>query len=305
MKVLNQEKGKNWALYHGDSVEVLQGIPENSIHLSVTSIPFAQLYCYSNSERDMGNCKNDKEFYEQYKYLVKEWYRVMMPGRNVCIHCMNIPSMKERDGVIGIKDFRGDVIRMMQSHGFIYHSEVCIWRDPVVSMQRTKALGLLHKQIKKDSAISRMGLPDYVVTFRKPGDNPERITHTNESYPVSHWQEVASPVWKEYASPVWWDINQGATLNRMGAKDENDEKHIAPLQLPVIERCVELWSNPGDVVLDPFNGIGSTGYQSLLMGRKYIGIELKESYYNVAIKNLREAESKDDTDNISLFDTEE
>ena len=305
MKVLNQEKGKNWALYHGDSVEVLQGIPENSIHLSVTSIPFAQLYCYSNSERDMGNCKNDKEFYEQYKYLVKEWYRVMMPGRNVCIHCMNIPSMKERDGVIGIKDFRGDVIRLMQSEGFIYHSEVCIWRDPVVSMQRTKALGLLHKQIKKDSAMSRMGLPDYVVTFRKPGDNPERITHTNESYPVSHWQEVASPVWKEYASPVWWDINQGATLNRMGAKDENDEKHIAPLQLPVIERCVELWSNLGDVVLDPFNGIGSTGYQSLLMGRKYIGIELKESYYNVAIKNLREAESKDETDNISLFDTEE
>ncbi len=305
MKVLNQEKGKNWALYHGDSVEVLQGIPENSIHLSVTSIPFAQLYCYSNSERDMGNCKNDKEFYEQYKYLVQEWHRVMMPGRNVCIHCMNIPSMKERDGVIGIKDFRGDVIRLMQSEGFIYHSEVCIWRDPVVSMQRTKALGLLHKQIKKDSAMSRMGLPDYVVTFRKPGDNPERITHTNESYPVSHWQEVASPVWKEYASPVWWDINQGATLNRMGAKDENDEKHIAPLQLPVIERCVELWSNPGDVVLDPFNGIGSTGYQSLLMGRKYIGIELKESYYNVAIKNLREAESKEDTDNISLFDTEE
>lgn len=305
MKVLNQEKGKNWALYHGDSVEVLQGIPENSIHLSVTSIPFAQLYCYSNSERDMGNCKNDKEFYEQYKYLVKEWYRVMMPGRNVCIHCMNIPSMKERDGVIGIKDFRGDVIRLMQSEGFIYHSEVCIWRDPVVSMQRTKALGLLHKQIKKDSAMSRMGLPDYVVTFRKPGDNPERITHTNESYPVSHWQEVASPVWKEYASPVWCDINQGATLNRMGAKDENDEKHIAPLQLPVIERCVELWSNPGDIVLDPFNGIGSTGYQSLLMGRKYIGIELKESYYNVAIKNLREAESKDETDNISLFDTEE
>lgn len=304
IKVLNQTQGKNWALYHGDSVEVLQGIPENSIHLSVTSIPFAQLYCYSNSDRDMGNCKNDGEFYEQYKFLVKEWYRVMMPGRNVCIHCMNIPSMKERDGVIGIKDFRGDVIRLMQAEGFIYHSEVCIWRDPVVSMQRTKALGLLHKQIKKDSAMCRMGLPDYVVTFRKPGDNPERITHTNESYPVSHWQEVASPVWEEYASPVWWDINQSNTLNRYGAKDENDEKHIAPLQLSVIERCVELWSNPGDVVLDPFNGIGSTGYQALLMGRRYVGVELKESYYNLAVKNLQSAEieANEKAEEITLFD---
>ena len=305
MKVQGQKQGKNWCLYWGDSAEVLRGLPENSIHYSISSIPFASLYTYSNSERDLGNCKNYEEFNEQFKFIVKEWYRVCMEGRCVSLHVMNLPLMKERDGVIGIKDFRGDVIRLMQSEGFIYHSEVCIWRDPVVSMQRTKALGLLHKQIKKDSAMSRMGLPDYVVTFRKPGDNPERITHTNESYPVSHWQEVASPVWKEYASPVWWDINQGATLNRMGAKDENDEKHIAPLQLPVIERCVELWSNLGDVVLDPFNGIGSTGYQSLLMGRKYIGIELKESYYNVAIKNLREAESKDETDNISLFDTEE
>ena len=304
VKVLNQSHGKNWALYHGDSVEVLQGIPENSIHLSVTSIPFAQLYCYSNSDRDMGNCKNDAEFYEQYKYLVKEWYRVMMPGRIVCIHCMNIPSMKERDGVIGLKDFRGDVIRLMQSQGFIYHSEVCIWKDPVTAMQRTKALGLLHKQIKKDSAMSRMGIPDYVVAFRKPGENPERITHTNESYPVSHWQEVASPVWDEYASPVWWDINQSNTLNRYGAKDENDEKHIAPLQLTVIERCVELWSNPDDVVLDPFNGIGSTGYQALLMGRRYVGVELKESYYNLAMKNLQaaEIEVKEKAEEITLFD---
>lgn len=302
MKCLAQERGKNWILYNGDSVELLKAIPENSVHLSVTSIPFSQLYCYSNSVRDMGNCRNDAEFYEGYKYLAQEWYRATMPGRNVCIHCMNIPSMKERDGVIGLKDFRGDVIRLMQSVGFIYHSEVCIWRDPVMAMQRTKALGLLHKQIKKDSCMSRMGIPDYVCTFRKPGENPQKVTHTDETYPVSHWQDVASPVWQEYASPVWWDINQGATLNRYGAKDENDEKHIAPLQLPVIERCVELWSNPGDVVLDPFSGIGSTGYQALKMGRKYVGIELKESYYNLSIKNLQQAEREAQTESQSLFD---
>ena len=305
MKVLNQHEGENFVIYNGDCVEVLKGIPENSIHLSVTSIPFAQLYCYSNSERDMGNCKSDGEFYEQYQFLVREWYRVMMPGRNVCIHCMNIPSMKERDGVIGLKDFRGDVIRLMQSQGFIYHSEVCIWKDPVTAMQRTKALGLLHKQIKKDSAMSRMGIPDYVVTFRKPGDNPERVTHTDDSYPVSKWQQVASPIWSEYASPVWWDINQSNTLNRWGAKEENDEKHIAPLQLSVIERCVELWSNPNDIVLDPFDGIGSTGYQSILMGRRHVGIELKESYFKLACQNLDEAErqrrEESETAQQSLF----
>jgi len=302
MKCEGQERGKNWILYHGDSVEILQGIPSNSVHLSVTSIPFAQLYCYSNSERDMGNCKSDDEFYEQYKFLAEQWYRVTMPGRCVCVHCMNIPAMKERDGYIGIKDFRGDVIRLMQSVGFIYHSEVCIWKDPVTAMQRTKALGLLHKQIKKDSCMSRMGIPDYVVTFRKPGENPQKVTHTNKTYPVAHWQEVASPVWNEYASPVWWDINQSDTLNRAGAKDENDEKHIAPLQLPVIERCVELWSNPGDVVLDPFNGIGSTGYQAVKMGRKYVGVELKESYYNLAVKNLQQAEREAQVEEQSLFD---
>ena len=157
-------------------------------------------------------------------------------------------------------------------------------------MQRTKALGLLHKQIKKDSCMSRQGIPDFVVTFRKPGDNPERVTHPNESYPVSHWQQVASPIWEEYATPTWWDINQSDTLNRKAAKEEKDERHICPLQLPVIERCVELWSNPGDVVLDPFDGIGSTGYQSILMGRRHVGIELKESYFNLAVENCRSAE---------------
>ena len=292
MNVLNQTIGERFALYNGDSVEVLKGIPDNSIHYSITSIPFASLYTYSNSERDMGNCRNYGEFAEQYQYLGREWYRVMMPGRLVSIHCMNLPAMKERDGYIGMKDFRGDVIRWMESIGFIYHAEVCIWKDPVVEMQRTKALGLLHKQIKKDSSMSRMGIPDYLVTFRKPGENPERIEHTNESYPVGHWQQVAAPAWNEYASPVWWDINQSDTLNRNGAREEQDEKHICPLQLPVIERGVELWSNPEDIVLDPFDGIGSTGYQAVKMGRRHVGVELKGSYFQIAAENLKTAEEE-------------
>lgn len=290
MKVLDQKSGENWVLYNGDSCEILAGIPTASIHYSITSIPFASLYTYSNSERDLGNSRNYGEFAEHYQYLGKEWYRVMMPGRLVSIHCMNLPAMKERDGFIGVKDFRGDVIRWMQACGFIFHSEVCIWKNPVVEMQRTKALGLLHKQIRKDSAMSRMGIPDYIVTFRKPGINPEPLDHTHENYSVDHWQQVASPVWDEYPAPVWWDINQSATLQRKSARTEKDEKHICPLQLPVIERCVELWSKEHEIVLDPFDGIGSTGYQAIKMGRRHVGIELKESYYKQAALNLEAAE---------------
>lgn len=290
MKVLDQKSGENWVLYNGDSCEILAGIPTASIHYSITSIPFASLYTYSNSERDLGNSRNYGEFAEHYQYLGKEWYRVMMPGRLVSIHCMNLPAMKERDGFIGVKDFRGDVIRWMQACGFIFHSEVCIWKNPVVEMQRTKALGLLHKQIRKDSAMSRMGIPDYIVTFRKPGMNPEPLDHTHENYSVDHWQQIASPVWDEYPAPVWWDINQSATLQRKSARTEKDEKHICPLQLPVIERCVELWSKEHEIVLDPFDGIGSTGYQALKMGRRHVGIELKESYFKQAALNLEAAE---------------
>jgi DNA modification methylase len=290
MKVLDQKSGDNWVLYNGDSCEILAGIPTASIHYSITSIPFASLYTYSNSERDLGNSRNYGEFAEHYQYLGKEWYRVMMPGRLVSIHCMNLPAMKERDGFIGVKDFRGDVIRWMQACGFIFHSEVCIWKNPVVEMQRTKALGLLHKQIRKDSAMSRMGIPDYIVTFRKPGINPEPLDHTHENYSVDHWQQVASPVWDEYPAPVWWDINQSATLQRKSARTEKDEKHICPLQLPVIERCVELWSKEHEIVLDPFDGIGSTGYQAIKMGRRHVGIELKESYFKQAALNLEAAE---------------
>jgi hypothetical protein len=222
-----------------------------------------------------------------------------MPGRIMAVHCMNLPTSKERDGYIGIKDFRGDLIRLFQKNGFIYHSEVCIWKNPVTAMQRTKALGLLHKQIKKDSCMSRMGIPDYVVYMRKPGDNPNRVTHTNESYPVSLWQQVASPIWDEYNSPVWWDINQSNTLNRMFS-DEESERHICPLQLDVIERIVNLYSNPDDTVFTPFMGIGSEVYQSVKMGRKAIGIELKDAYFEQAVKNMQSLEQE--KAQMTLFD---
>ena len=277
MKVLNQVVNDKFALYHGDCVDVTKGIPDNSIHYTIFSPPFSSLYTYSNSDRDMGNSKNDEEFYKHFEFLVKELYRITIPGRLVSFHCMQIPLMKERDGVIGLKDFRGDLIRSFQKEGFIYHSEVCIWKNPVVEMQRTKALGLLHKQIKKDSSMCRQGIPDFLITMRKPGENPERIEHTNENFPVD--------VWQNYASPVWMDIKQSNTLQKKNARDKNDERHICPLQLEVIQRGIELWSNPGDIVFDPFNGIGSTQYMALRLGRRAIGSELKESYLKCAVNN--------------------
>ena len=298
MKVLNQDHGKAWNLYHGDSIEVLKGIPTNSVHFSITSIPFASLYTYSATERDLGNCRNHNEFWEHFQFLIQEWVRVMMPGRLISIHCMNLPTSKQNDGFIGIRDFRGDVIRAMEQAGMIYHSEVCIWKDPVIAMQRTKALGLLHKQIVKDSCMSRQGIPDYLVTFRKPGENPERVEGLFEHFagenppkPASDKVKDSINIWQRYASPVWMDINPSDTLQRESARDEKDERHICPLQLQVIERALQLWSNPNDIVIDPFNGIGSSGYRALQMGRRYVGIELKESYYEQAVKNLKNAEN--------------
>lgn len=276
--VINQETGESFVAYHGDCVEVTRQLPDSSVHFSVFSPPFASLYTYSASDRDMGNSKTDEEFANHFRFLIAELFRVTIPGRLVSIHCMDLPASKERDGFIGIKDFRGDLVRAMQSLGWIYHSCVTIWKDPVTAMQRTKALGLLHKQIKKDSAMSRQGIPDYVVTFRKPGVNPEPVTHTNESFPVRMWQQ--------YASPVWMDINPSDTLQHRSAREHEDERHICPLQLEVIRRCVKLWSNPWDVVLSPFMGIGSEGYVSLQEGRRFVGIELKESYFGQAVRNL-------------------
>lgn len=276
-KVINQVINEKYSIYNGDSCEIIKEIPDNSIHYSIFSPPFADLYVYSNSERDMGNCKTKSEFYEHFKFLVQELYRVMMNGRLVSFHCMNLPTSKQRDGFIGINDFRGDLIRLFQECGFIYHSEVVIWKDPVIAMQRTKALGLLHKQIKKDSTMCRQGIPDYLITMRKPNENPEKVTHTNESFPVD--------VWQQYASPVWMDINPSDTLQRTSAREEKDEKHICPLQLDVIRRAINLWTNENDIVLSPFMGIGSEIYQALLQNRRGIGIELKESYFKQAVKN--------------------
>lgn len=286
MDVLNQHITERYALYNGDTTEIIGGIPDNSVGLEIYSPPFSSLYTYSNSDRDLGNSRNDEEFFTHFEFIAKELFRILMPGRIMAVHCMQIPAMKERDGYIGIKDFRGDLIRLFQKIGFIYHGEVTVWKDPVVEMQRTKALGLLHKQLKKDSSRTRMGLPDYVIFMRKDGDNAEPVSHTNETFPVDLWQDYASPVWREYASPVWWNINQSNTLNRMFS-DEESERHICPLQLDVIERIVKLYSNEGDKVFTPFMGIGSEVYQAVKMDRFGIGIELKPEYFNQAVSNMQ------------------
>ena len=272
--------GDVFTVHLGDCVKWARRMEENSIDYSIFSPPFADLFVYSNSDHDMGNCKDDQEFSDQFKYLVKELYRIIKPGRNVSFHCMNLPTTKMRQGFIGLRDFRGDLIRTFQDEGFIYHSEVCIWKDPVVAMQRTKAIGLLHKTIRENSTMSRMGLPDYVVTMRKPGDAEERVTH-GDDLPVMMWQK--------YASPIWDDINQGRTLNKLPARDENDEKHMCPLQLDVIERCIHLWTNKNDLVFSPFTGIGSEGYCSVKMGRRFIGTELKPQYHELACLNIEDA----------------
>lgn len=286
MKAIDQFTTERYTLINGDTTEIITTLPDNSIGMSVFSPPFSSLYTYSNSDRDLGNSRSDEEFFTHFEFIVKELHRIMMNGRIVAIHCMNLPTSKERDGYIGIKDFRGDLIRLFQGVGFIYHAETCIWKNPVTAMQRTKALGLLHKQIKKDSCLSRMGIPDYVVFMRKGGENPERVTHTNDDFPVDLWQDYASPIWDELNSPVWWDINQSNTLNRVFS-DEESERHICPLQLDVIDRCLRMYSNEGDVIFTPFMGVGSEVYESVKMNRKAIGIELKREYYLQAVSNMQ------------------
>lgn len=373
-------KSERYEMRLGDSVELIRSVPNESVDFSIFSPPFSSLYTYSALEEDMGNCRTQEQFQEHFDFLIPELFRILKSGRLVSFHCMNLPTSKERDGHIGLKDFRGELIRMFERHGFIYHSEVCIWKDPVTAMQRTKALGLLHKQIRKDSAMSRQGIPDYLVTMRKPGKNDAAVaglleyfagdmtgeefetacraafseqSRSTEREPMSYevfrsifiWQRYASPVWdisrcgpqpnisdfiepRIYAAlsdvakieimrevlhhaervvlsatpdPVWMDINPSDTLQRESAREQKDERHIAPLQLQVIERALQLWTNPEDLVFSPFAGIGSEGFEALRLGRRFLGFELKESYYRQACRNLEYAEQHADSQ-AGLFD---
>jgi hypothetical protein len=307
MNVESQAHGDNWSLYNADTIEVAKGLPNASVDFSVYSPPFSSLYVYSNSPRDLGNVKNDAQFFEHYDYLIEEQRRVMKPGRLIAMHVMNLPTSKERDGYIGIRDFRGDMIRAYQKHGFIFHSEVCIWKDPVQAMQRTKALGLLHKTIRKDSSMSRQGIPDYLVVMRNPGTNPDPVAHTHDDFPVSRWQRYASPVWvttdgmdeegfaicnaDEKSTDDDSGIDPGNTLQVRMAREHADERHLCALQLGVIRRCLRLWTAPSEVVWSPFAGIGSEGYVALQEGRRFIGAELKASYWMQAVRNLKSVTS--------------
>jgi DNA methylase len=355
LKCINSHITNSFAAYNGDTFELMPSLVADSIGYTIYSPPFVSMYRFSASERDMGNCGTDEEFMEHYAYLIRENLRATKPGRLVSVHCMNLPSTIAHEGYIGVRDYRGAIIREhlgneqqefivairrlkmraklagldgdiarvsnlvdviermeeeLRSHpgdkGFIYHSEVCIWKDPVVAMQRTKAIGLLHKQICKDSSMSRQGLADYVCTFRKPGKNPDPIAGRLDCFVGENFEstgDLSIDIWQRYASPVWMDIRQGRTLNGREARSDKDEAHISPLQLDVIERCMQLWSNPGDVVLSPFMGIGSEGVVSLQMGRKFVGFELKPEYFQVAVKNLKAEEKK--ATQPSLFDTVE
>ena len=275
---ISHENNEWYNIKRGDSVQLIQDLPDESIGLSVFSPPFAELYTYSNHIEDMGNSKDYNEFLTQFSYLIKELHRVMMQGRNVCVHCMDLPIQKGKEGYIGLRDFSGMILKAFEQAGFIYASRITIWKDPVVEMQRTKALGLLHKQIKKDSTMSRVGIPDYVMIFRKDGERSNPVKNT----------ELSVDLWQKYASPVWMDINYGNTLQGYrNGREENDEKHICPLQLDTIERLIHLYSNKGDTVFTPFLGIGSEVYQAVKMNRKGIGFELKESYYDLAKANLK------------------
>ena len=291
-------EGNNYKLHLGDCVDVVSELADESIDFSIFSPPFSGLYVWSNSERDMANSKNDREFYAHFKYLVNQMYRVLKPGRLVSFHCMDLPTGKARDGYLGIKDLSGELIRLFESERFIYHSKVTIWKDPGLAMMRTKNIQLLHKQTTKDKNISRQGLADYLITVRKPGENENPISGyfteyhgTDDEFLTDNEYLNSIQIWNRYASPVWMDINPSDVLSYRDARSEEDERHITPLQLTVIRRAMQLWSNSGDTVLSPFTGIGSEGVVSLEMGRKFIGAELKESYWDIAKKNLEKADN--------------
>lgn len=274
------ESNEWYNIKRGDCVQLIKQVEDESVGFSVFSPPFAELYTYSSHVEDMGNSKDYSEFLTQFGFLAKELYRVLQSGRNVAVHCMDLPIQKGKEGFIGLRDFSGMIREAFEAVGFVYHSRVTIWKDPVVEMQRTKALGLLHKQVKKDSTMSRVGIPDYIMIFRKDGERNNPVTNT----------ELSVDMWQKYASPVWMDIDYGNTLQGFrDARDNNDEKHICPLQLDTIERLIHLYTNKGDTVFTPFMGIGSEVYSAVKLGRKGIGFELKESYYDTAKKNCNAA----------------
>jgi DNA modification methylase len=308
-KVIEQHSGDGWTLFHADCVEAMRAMPSRSVGLVLTSPPYVTLFAYSASPRDLGNSGSYGEFWEHYGYVIDETARLIKPGRIIVVDCMNMPTLKHRDGYIGTLDFRGDIIRAHQKRGLIFHSEHLCWKDPLLEAVRTKSLGLMHKQLCKDSAMSRAGLPQYLLAFRDPGVNSEPISHPSgleyfvgEDAPVNG--NLAHENWRRYASPVWMDIDFTRTLNARAARDDDDEKHVCPFSLDIVERAIQLWSNPGDVVLDPFNGIGTTGYAALKAGRKYVGCELKDGYVREAVKNLSAA-SAVNGQQTSLFSTAE
>jgi DNA modification methylase len=276
--------GKKWTLHHGDCVRVAKTIADHSIDFSVFSPPFADLFTYSNDLQDMGNCSGIEEFMVHFDHLIVEMKRIMQPGREVAVHCVDLLSSKWKHGAIQFQDFSGEIIRAFWKHDFLFHSRICIWKSPVTEMQRTKAHGLLHKTLRKNSADSRVGCADYLLVFRAPGQTVVPVTKNGDEFPVSWWQEVASP--------VWMTVDQGRVLNGEVARDNADEKHICPLQLDVIERAITLWSNPGDLVYSPFTGIGSEGYGALTLGRRFVGSELKKSYADWAVANMKSVEAQ-------------
>lgn len=317
VECLASQSGREWTLFHGDSCQILQDLPDNSVDLTVHSPPFSNLYVYSESEADLGNCSSDEEFFEHYSFVIRELYRVTTPGRLVVIHCKDLPAYYGRDDYAGLREFPDMCLQAFKAAGFAYHSRVTIWKCPVIERARTNSYGLLHQQLCKDSAASRQGMPDYLIVCRKwddmsPQDFPKPVQHPVGGKSDEPWRfdgyvgdeppdvrrddvgarDYSIQVWQRYASPVWFDIRQTNVLQYEQARDDKDERHICPLQLDVIERCIDLWSMPGDVVLDPFNGIGSTGVCALKHGRKYVGIELKESYFRQAVKSLKGEEAK-------------
>jgi len=287
VRCLAEAHGARWTLYNADCVDLARQLPDRSIDLALYSPPFANLYTYSDSMLDMGNCEDDRAFLKHYEFLVAELHRIMVPGRLVVVHCKDLVNYKGRDGMAGLRDFPGDLIRVHQAAGFALHSRVTIWKCPVTEMQRTKAHGLLYKTLRADSTFSRQGLAEYLLIFRRWAEEGEEnfvkpVPHASEDFPLERWQE--------WASPVWMTIDQTDVLNVEAAREDADEKHMCPLQLDVIERAVGLWSNPGDVVFSPFAGIASEGHGALQLGRRFVGVELKESYFKQAIGYLERAE---------------